>query len=156
MRPNDPTVDHGRIWTGRSTTSAHVSHMILDADLLPVRGTVSTSSWSVNQYVRRALAPCSSHAVEAVCWTWCSYNVAEVGPPRPRSCGHVATKTLNQRVFKRHATVRHERAVPASGSFPFWRRLLAQARAHLALKRVSTCFTALKRVSTMRRQGKPR
>ena len=53
-------------------------------------------------------------------WTLCAgHGAADVGPPRPRSCGHVATKTLNQCVFERHAAVRHERAVPAYGSFLF-------------------------------------
>ena len=47
------------------------------------------------------------------------HGAADVGPPRPRSCGHVAMKTLNQRVFERHAAVRHERAVTANGSFLF-------------------------------------
>ena len=53
-------------------------------------------------------------------WKLCAgHGAADVGPPRPRSCGHVATKTLNQCVFERHAAVRHERAVPAYGSFLF-------------------------------------
>ena len=55
-------------------------------------------------------------------WKLCAragHGAADVGPPRPRSCGHFATKTLNQCVFKRHAAVRHERAVPAYGSFLF-------------------------------------
>ena len=53
-------------------------------------------------------------------WKLCAgHGAADVGPPRPRSCGHVATKTLNQCVFERHAAVRHERAVPAYGSFHF-------------------------------------
>ena len=53
-------------------------------------------------------------------WKLCAgHGAADVGPPRPRSCGHVGTKTLNQCVFERHAAVRHERAVPAYGSFLF-------------------------------------
>ena len=53
-------------------------------------------------------------------WKLCAgHGAADVGPPRPRSCDHVATKTLNQCVFERHAAVRHERAVPAYGSFHF-------------------------------------
>ena len=53
-------------------------------------------------------------------WKLCAgHGAADVGPPRPRSCGHVETKTLNQCVLERHAAVRHERAVPAYGSFHF-------------------------------------
>ena len=105
----------GGSWTDidldrKMTTPPHVSDKIMTLTFCQFDGTVS--SWSVNQFVRRALL--------LMPWKLCAgHGAADVGPPRPRSCGHVATKTLNQCVFERHAAVRHERAVPAYGSFPF-------------------------------------